>query len=507
MVSNMQTSEMLRYFYLQEQCIIVVDEKFDIIFWNKGASRLFGYETEDILNKNLSLVVPITDNEKQNIVSGTVNYYETEVIVPGFPLRCIKLFFNPIFNNQRELESIWIYASDMSQLVERLNLAEEASKAKSKFLADLSHEIRNSLMGVLGFCELLKKEDLSFEQKESVETIHYCSQQLLNLVKGVLDLSKIESQKITLQFHPFNIIQMIKQTALALQPEIQKKHLKFKLVVDPKLPQLIISDETRIQQVLNNLLVNSIKYTDQGLIELRVVKNKINDMSPTFFLTFSVHDTGLGIKKEDQKNIFLPFIQLKRSETGNYTGVGLGLAISKHLVKAMGGRIWCEDNYEGQGSVFSFTIPVKEARYERINESKELYEYQKQELDTLGTILLAEDMEINRKLIKQMLKNIGYDSVIAENGQKCLEMLQTVRPDAILLDMQMPVMDGYEAARQIRKFPQWDGIPIIALTAYAMQDDIQKCTEAGCDYYLSKPFTQYQLEKMLQNCLDQVRNV
>lgn len=387
------------------------------------------------------------------------------------------------------------YGVDITDVISQKKKAEEVNRIKSEFLANISHEIRTSLVGILGFCEIMENRSGLLIQKESIETIHYCAKQLLGLVNDVLDLSRIEAGQVTIRQERFNLFRLIKKTAFAFQPRIEEKGLAFCLLIDERIPEEVIGDEVRLRQILNNLLLNAVQYTDEGYVKLEVVLEEEGKVG------FKVYDTGRGIKENDVELVFRPFVRLAVAERES-TGSGLGLAITKQMVELMGGNIWYKPNGD-KGSIFGFSLPLK-----RVEEGKGMTEQEKDDiskslynLSSARQVLLVEDIAVNRKLISYMLKNLGYEVIDAENGKRCLEILQEKRPDVILLDMQMPVMDGYQTVRIIRQTEGIRDIPVVALTAYAMEGDGEKCLEAGCDYYLSKPFTQEQLKKVIEVCL------
>lgn len=456
---------------------LITDEEFNMIAGSKEAGHLWhtaGLKNEVAYFSNLS-------EGQVKIIDVKIN--ETEI-------RKFKIYAQRFMDNKGECYLIFS-GTDVTDIMEQKDKLEETSRIKTDFLANLSHEIRNSLVGILGFCELMRREELGSMQKENVEIVHYCAKQLLGVVNNVLDLSKIESRQIQIKKEKFNLFNMIKQTVYSLEPQLKKKGLGFCLIIDEKMPDNVMGDEVRIRQILNNLLINAVKYTDTGYIKLEVIEKDKE-------IQFWVYDTGRGIDQEDAKRIFQPFVRI-----GTYgeedIGSGLGLTITKELVEIMGGNIWYKPNRE-KGSVFVFSLPLEKADDMMIEESRNDYGWSQQvDISNNKKVLLVEDIAVNRKLVSYMLKNLGYEVITAENGQKCLEILHKHKPDVILMDMQMPVMNGYKAVSIIRETEGMKDIPVIALTAYAMEGDGEKCIAAGCDYYLSKPFTQEQLKNMLEN--------
>ncbi|MBO8158242.1 response regulator [Thermosyntropha sp.] len=494
--SNMMTGimEILESFFL------LTDEDLNIIKASRGVRNLWNVGRENL--EGLSLFTLLSE-EELNLIQELLNSSERCKIIHfktgGDKLRSFKIHAGFLIDSTGR--EYYVFSGvEISDILYEKNKIEEVSYSKTEFLANISHEIRTSLVGILGFCELMRREALSIMQREGIETVYYCANQLLGLVNDVLNLSKIEAGQIEIKRHEFDLHNMIKQTFLSLLPQFKKKGLAFKLVISDDVPESVIGDEIRIRQVLNNLLINAVKYTDEGYIKLEVKrgKEKLYE-SLDFNLCFLVCDTGRGLKAEDVEQLFKPFVRINDYGEEN-TGTGLGLAITKELVEIMGGSIWYEPNGE-KGSIFAFSIPLKKAK----NSIKNDFESNDESLENNKTcakgkkVLLVEDIAVNRKLISYMLKDLGYEVITAENGQKCLEVLKTEVPDVILMDMQMPVMDGYKAASIIRETGNIY-IPLVALTAYAMEGDVEKCRQAGCDYYLSKPFTQEQLKNVLDEC-------
>lgn len=456
---------------------LITDEGFNMIAGSEEARHL--WYTASLKNEIVSF---------SNLSEGQVKIINVKI--KEDELRRFKIYAQKFIDNKGNCYLIFS-GIDVTDIMNQKDKLEEASQIKTEFLANLSHEIRNSLVGILGFCELMQREELGSMQKESMEIVHYCATQLLGVVNNVLDLSKIESRQIQIKKEKFNLFNMIKQTVYSLEPQLKKKGLGFALIIDEKIPENVVGDEVRIRQILNNLLINAVKYTDEGYIKLEVIEKGKQ-------IQFGVYDTGRGIDKEDAERIFQPFVRIG-TYGEEYIGSGLGLTITRQLVELMGGNIWFSPNEE-KGSVFTFSLPLEKAGDGMICESGNNYAGpEKAGIYNNKKVLLVEDVAVNRKLVTYMLKNLGYEVITAENGQKCLEILQRDKPDVILMDMQMPVMNGYQAVGIIRQTEGIKDIPVIALTAYAMEGDGEKCIEAGCDYYLSKPFTQEQLKNMLKN--------
>lgn len=488
-------------------CIIITEPDYRIVFWNKGAQELLGREEEEVMGESLESILNIVgDGDLLFCLDNRDSSRIYPIKMPNGEVKTIKVSLTAVRDEKGNIEKLVIAADDVGELVKARDQAEQANKAKSEFLANLSHEMRTALVGIVGFCEILSREKQHHRGEESIDTIQYCAQELLGLVNNVLDLSKIETKQVEVVTKVFNLGKLIKQLIAYIQPELDKRGLDIQLEIDNEVPENMVGDESKIKQVLRNLMTNAVKYTERGYIKVEVSRHNsvLARDSSAFPLKISVKDTGIGVPLEEAEDIFKPFSRAANLQGSEYEGTGLGLAISKQLVEIMGGNIWYEPNRD-QGSVFSFTLPVQVYLTRKIQEGKTSYEIGQREVKpaSVPTVMLVEDTGVNRKLIKYMLEDIGYNVIGAKNGEECIDLLRKNYPDIpdiILMDMQMPVMDGYEATRIIRQSPDYSNVPIVALTAYAMTNDIDKCIQAGCDYYLSKPFTREQLFHVINRC-------
>ncbi len=384
------------------------------------------------------------------------------------------------------------------------DLAEGATVAKSNFLANMSHEIRTPLNGIIGTTQLLSHSDISPEQQELLQTLQTSSNLLINIISDILDLSKIEADKLVLYPKPVNIRNCIKTVFEITYPGIavSGKNIALDYTIDDALAEYLKMDEGRVQQILVNLIGNAIKFTDEGVVELNVVvSNERNNIQE---VVFSVKDTGIGISQEALSQLFKPFTQVNTTALRKYGGTGLGLSICKKLVGMMDGKLWVESK-EAEGSVFNFSLPLQIASSGVIDEalviSNEVYQYRQL------NILLAEDNKMNQLIAGKTFKKIGYDIDIADNGKIALDMLDKKAYDLIFMDIQMPEMDGLEAARHIIEKYKDNAPPIIAMTANVLSEDEQECKLAGMKDFISKPFTIERLEKVIHKWSGQIERV
>jgi PAS domain S-box-containing protein len=411
------------------------------------------------------------------------------------------------------LMGIHIDVTDRKVAEEQLRLtkeaAEAASLAKSQFLANMSHEIRTPMNGVLGMAELLLRCTLDEKERHLVESIQHSGTALLAIINDILDFSKIEAGKLQLERIPFDVRRTIQEAIDLSGPAAKKKQLKLSLRMDLDIPAYLLGDPTRLRQVLINLVGNAVKFTDLGSVEVSVRSE--NQSNQQCGLSITVRDTGIGITPEVQTHVFEAFSQADGSTTRKYGGTGLGLAIVKQLVTLMGGRIELESRL-GQGSTFRFTALF--TRCEPVQHPVTLPEVattvravsadQHAQSQRKMRILLVEDNPVNREVAAGMLETFACRIDFAENGREALEATETKKYDLVFMDCQMPEMDGLTATRLIRERESKETaavgiprVPIVALTAHAMQGDRELCLAAGMDDYLTKPFTLTQVEHVL----------
>ena len=512
--------------------ILGVDRNGLISEWNQNMCKLSGYSKQDVLGIRLATCDFIDVENRASVADVLERALEGhdcqnfEFSIHSKDGRRVELLLNAATrrNAAQAIVGVVGVGQDITEkkYIEKaqINAAKmrASNDAKGNFLASMSHEMRTPLNGVLGMLQLAMSYELPHAVRKNVQNAYMSGEHLLNLVNDILDVSKIEAGKLELETKPFHLTEVFRAAMGIVKPQATSKGLAMELAIAPDLPAYARGDQQRVRQVLLNLLYNAVKFTVRGSVTLSVV---VKDTTPTHYcLATSVCDTGIGIDEQPQKKLFGMFTKIKDARVRNPLGVGLGLAICKQLVELMGGSIWVESEY-GKGSTFSFTLVVERAESETDIQAVEEESNAQLSLDAQcdadtrpASILVAEDNEFNMEVVKTMLIKMGHSVEIAWDGSECLErlfdangqpMLSPVRPDRlaydlIFMDCNMPVMDGYEACTFIRKSEARLGltpVPIIALTAYAMPGDRDKCLDHGMTDYLTKPMSKQALRKMV----------
>ena len=428
-----------------------------------------------------------------------------------FLFLCIALFNARSFERMT-MESIRLHL-EIIQVAEELEhakaAAEEASRAKSQFLANMSHEIRTPMNGVLGMTELLLDTGLSDKQREFARVAHSSGKNLLRIIDDILDFSKIEAGKLELETIDFDLRQVLENSIELFSEQAQAAGLELVLDIDPAVHTPLRGDPVRLRQIVSNLVGNAIKFTPNGKVAVQVRETAAP--AGTVLLHLEVSDTGIGIDPASQEHIFDPFRQADGSTTRRFGGTGLGLSICKQIVELLGGHIGVNST-PGTGSVFWFDLPfalqapqqsAPRSEQQRPPEQPSLHGPQRS--NPPRRLLVAEDNRVNQLIAQAMLSKLGWDCDLVENGQEAIDALRQKRYAGILMDCQMPVMDGFAATHAIRTLEAQAGqaqrLPIIALTAHAMAGDNEKCLQAGMDGYVSKPYSLAELEQALDRII------
>jgi len=400
-------------------------------------------------------------------------------------------------------DRIEMTVSALSEEVDARTKAEKsaarASEIKSQFLANMSHEIRTPMNGVLGALSLLDSSSLEVKQKEYVSIARSSSNTLMAVINDILDISKIESGHLNIESTSFSLDGLIRDMELAMSFRAKEKGVRFHCISDIE-HDLVMGDPLRVRQVMDNLVGNAIKFTEQGSVSIQAALAP--DGKGALRFTFAVEDTGIGIPEDLRSLLFVPFSQLESSTTRRFGGTGLGLSICKQLVAALGGDISVSST-AGEGSTFSFTVPLQKGDAfvdpSQAELAKKMLHTSSQKSNKVPKILLVEDNQINAKIAEAMLLPLGVSIDFAVNGEEALSMLleNGSAYQLVFMDCQMPVMDGYTAAAEIRLHAQLAKLPIIAMTANAMKGDREKCLAVGMSDYISKPIDPDVLSQML----------
>ena len=398
-----------------------------------------------------------------------------------------------IKNTEEIIQGYLVVAEDYTikkqvelELINAKNLAEQAVYAKDNFLANMSHEIRTPLNAIIGFTELIAQSNLDDTQMEFVNNIQIAGDNLLLIINDILDLSKIESGQLMIENYPFNLKSILKHVFKLLEVKAAENNLEFNLFLDAEMPEFVVGDKGRINQIVMNLAGNAIKFTKEGEVTISV--KKIAETANDYTLRFSVKDTGIGIPEDKLITIFDRFTQAEASTTRRFGGTGLGLNIVKQLVELLNGDIQVKSKL-GRGSEFYFSLDFKKVDSSIVETIKE--NNKKKSLGNLS-ILLCEDNILNQRLASNVIKKFGFQLDIANNGQEGIDLLLKSRYDLVLMDLQMPVKDGYQTTIYIRNELKLD-IPIIAMTAHSLIGEQQKCFDIGMNAYVAKPFKQEDL--------------
>lgn len=408
-----------------------------------------------------------------------------------------------ITERKRVEEALRMKEETEKKLRQEKEAIETNAKFKNQFFINMSHELRTPMTGILGMLQLALEEDQLPVLRNYLETAQSSARALLRILNDILDMAKLEAGKLIIEEEPFSLQKCIAEAGNIVASEVRRKKLDFTVSVAEDVPDTVVGDQMRLRQVLINLVGNSIKFTERGEVELRVIAGKaISDGKRQF--TFGISDTGIGIPDDKKKLLFQAFSQVDSSLSRSFGGTGLGLTISRNIVELIGGEIFFVSE-EGVGSTFSFTIPLGEAALESYTlPASELSESTTtaQVGEKVSRILLAEDDSVSRLVITKMLKKSNYNVDVAEDGQKAIELWEKGGYDLVLMDVQMPRLNGFEATHVIREKEQEHGshTPIVAMTAHAGKEHEEICLAAGMDAYISKPID-------LKQCLQKIGDI
>ncbi len=492
---------------------VVFSQKPDIEKWtyvSDGVSSVFGCAKEDVSGdalwtKEIDWLPESLDQVRfhlSRIVDNKVNavQHDMQFFHPDGGLRTIRVSSHSVCNKLGDLLSINGILEDITEyeyitekLAEAQRRAEAANEAKSQFLANMSHEIRTPMNAILGMSSLALETELNPEQENYINKVYTSAEALLGIINDILDFSKIEAGKLEIENISFRLPKVFENFINIISMKASEKGLELNIDIAADIPNRLKGDPLRLGQVLINLGNNAVKFTSQGGVKIDV--ELLEKQGETVTLEFCVADTGIGMTPQQQCKLFKSFSQADSSTTRRFGGTGLGLSISKKLVEMMGGTIRLESE-AGQGSRFYFTLPLTACLEEREWKEKEKQKKKKADdfLNLRGAkILLVEDNELNQELAKLLLCRKNMTVTVANNGAEALEMLRTDSFDCVLMDIQMPIMDGYTACRAMREMPEYKELPIIALTANVMAEDHKKSKEAGMNDHIGKPFNEQEM--------------
>ncbi|MCB1529904.1 MAG: response regulator [Rhodospirillales bacterium] len=492
--------------------VVTIDKKGIICGFNLKCEEMFGLSAEKAMGQNVKILMPQTyaqDHDQyilnyletgtKNIIGKTRETLAQKADGSTFPIELSvsdtfignQHFFNAIIRditNRKEIEQA---------LARSQEEAHAALKAKSEFLAKMSHEIRTPLNGILGFADLLKQTPLDEYQTHCVANMKSAGQTLTRLIDDILEFSKNEKSKdVYIEKAPFSLTAIVNICREIIIPELRKKHLTFSVDIRNSVPQTLISDQYRLQQVFLNLLTNAVEFTQEG--EIRFEADCTPQKNGALLLKIKVSDTGIGIPEEKHEEIFKPFSQETHHKQRTFGGTGLGLSVVKQIIQALEGRIELQ-SAPGEGTVFSLQIPVEEYSVKE-EETPSLPQGAIPKAANQMLILVAEDIPMNQEVAVAMLAQMGHSAQVARDGKEAVEAVKTGQFDLVLMDIQMPEMDGLEATKIIRKDLglSHEELPILALTAHALPEEVKAAFEAGMDDYITKPVSAEELFQKLE---------
>ncbi len=493
-----------------------MNEEYALAILDVQMPGMDGYETLSLMRKrNKTKYLPVIFVSAihqsdlhiiKGIETGAVDFIP-KPIIPEILLGKVKVFLD-LHYQKKKLDGLLKHLEKTNKELEIQKVkAEESTKAKAIFLANMSHEIRTPLNGIIGFSKILEETGLTEYQKELTEIIVSSGENLLNVINDILDFSKMESGQVKLENIEFSLSKTLNTIVKLQNLNADKKGIKLQLDLEENLPNTLVGDPYRLNQVITNLVSNAIKFTDKGGVKISITCLE-NDPEKTSLL-FKVIDTGIGISEEGKAKLFKEFSQTDISTTRKYGGTGLGLAISNNLVKLMGGEIGVNSKV-GEGSEFWFKLTYSHSS-KKLDSVENINPYASVEIPKNTKILYAEDNAINQKVTVMQLRKLGVTSDIANNGLEALELFKKNEYDMILMDVQMPEMDGLECTKEIREYEKINNssqsIYIVAATANSDTSDKLNCIEAGMNDYISKPFRENELKEKILNALNQAKEL
>lgn len=483
--------------------IIILNRSRQVVYHNKSAVHLFGLQ-QDIIYTGCLVEEAFSWDEKQLAAIGQVlsnakreEHHQT-LCIDG-EMRSYLHRIDPITENGL-LKGLLLYSQDISSLIQSQQEAQTANRVKTQFLANISHELRTPMIGILGAVELLERNARHDSELENIRIISECGEKLLQIIDRMITVSRMELGAGDCKPTDCNIKKLLNDTLNSIYPSLNEKGLGMDCFVDPSLPEYLVLDGFKLQQILTNILSNAVKFTRRGGIECRL-KYEQNDS--TSWISISISDTGIGIAEEQLNKILSPFSQVDDSCSRQYQGTGLGLYLCQKLVEVMNGELRIESQV-GEGSTFYIKLPVlllEPSNSKAISRPDAIRE---DELP-LGfnplRVLVVDDNDLTLNIVTQVLHNYGFLTEVASNGLEVLALLQQNRFDLVLMDMQMPLMDGYQTTINIRAQSQFKYLPIIAMTANSTPNAREKCLSSGCNAYIAKPFKAEELMSEIANCI------
>ncbi|MCI5145677.1 MAG: response regulator, partial [Candidatus Electrothrix sp. AR3] len=479
-------------------------ENLRFVRFNRAGERLTGRSADDFIGKSAPDL--LEEDEAQALLaaerrvlnnSGKIEISEEQISTRHQGTRLVQARKVPILDEQGKAKYLLGICNDITEqkateksLAEARVQAEKANQSKSDFLANMSHEIRTPMNGIIGLTELALKTNLDLQQTDYLQKVSQSSRSLLGLLNDILDLSKIEANRLELESIPFDLHNLMAQIDSLTTIHSQQKGIPLHIHIDPVVPQYLKGDPLRIKQILLNLVGNALKFTKEGEICI-YIRPGIHAQQGYLPLAFTVEDTGIGISREHQSSLFEAFIQFDSSTTRLHGGTGLGLAITKQLVEMMDGTINLTSE-PGLGSIFTFTLPLPTSDQYHLKKYLERTEIQGPDPTELNLIrgaeiLLVEDNKINQQVALELLTQEDFKVDLAENGKQALELLERGAYDLILMDLQMPILDGYQTTIEIRKRQEYKKLPILAMSANAMSHDREQCLAVGMNDHIPKP--------------------